>query len=195
MRSFLAMMRKEFLHIARDPQLVGLVIGLPILLLVLFGYALRLRPDNLTIAVWDQERSFFSVTVKDRLAGEGKLRVVEVDSEATIRSWLQTGKARLGLVIPAGFSQRLADGQQTPFHLLVDGSMPTLAQAGLFGARGPTDEKASEDLPLGPPPNPPPPTREPPSKIAEQIPLHDALPDAAFFLPGATRDGEMCGKL
>ena len=36
-----AMIRKEFVHIGRDPQLIGFVLGLPILLLVLFGYALR----------------------------------------------------------------------------------------------------------------------------------------------------------
>src|SRR2546427_8841099 len=101
MRSLRAMMRKEFLHIARDPQLIGFVLGLPILLLVLFGYALRLRVDNLAIAVWDQERTFFSVAVKDRLERHGNLRVVDADSEQTIRDWLWTGKARLGLVIPA----------------------------------------------------------------------------------------------
>src|SRR5258705_401288 len=98
MRSFLAMMRKEFLHIARDPQLIGFVLGLPILLLVLFGYALRLRPDNLTVAVWDRERTFFSVTVKDRLARAGNLRIVDVDSEETIREWLRTGTPRLGFL-------------------------------------------------------------------------------------------------
>jgi len=42
MRALKAMMRKEFLHISRDLQLVGFVLGLPVLLLVLFGYALRL---------------------------------------------------------------------------------------------------------------------------------------------------------
>ena len=89
MRSLVAMMRKEFLHIGRDPQLIGFVLGLPILLLVLFGYALRLRVDNLVVAVWDQEPGFFSVTVKDRLQSEGNLKVVEVDSEETIREWLR----------------------------------------------------------------------------------------------------------
>ncbi|MCC6765139.1 MAG: ABC transporter permease [Deltaproteobacteria bacterium] len=184
MRSLQAMIRKEFVHIARDPQLIGFVIGLPILLLVLFGYALRLRPDNLTVAVWDREKSFFSVSVKDRLADEGKLKVVEVDSEETIRAWLKDGRARLGLVIPTGFSQRLADNQQTPFGLLVDGSMPTLAQAGLFGARVLTGEEASEALRFDDPDHPTPPTRKPPIKIVEEILFNPELRDSDFFLPG-----------
>ena len=184
MRSLLAMMRKEFLHIARDPQLIGFVLGLPILLLVLFGYALRLRPDNLTVAVWDRERTFFSVTVKDRLARAGNLRIVDVDSEETIREWLRTGTARLGLVIPAGFSQRLVDGQQTAFQLLVDGSMPTLAQAGLFGASVLTGEDAAEELTFDDPDHPALPTRKPPIKIEEEILYNRELRDSDFFLPG-----------
>ncbi len=184
MRSLVAMMRKEFLHIARDPQLIGFVIGLPILLLVLFGYALRLRPDNLTVAVWDQEPGLFSVSVKDRLAGEGKLKVVEVDSEATIRRMLKDGTARVGLIIPTGFAQRIADGQQTAFPLFVDGSMPTLAQAGLFGARVLTGEDASDELRFDDPDHPLPPTRKPPIKISEQILFNPELRDSDFFLPG-----------
>jgi ABC-2 type transport system permease protein len=86
------MIRKEFLHVRRDPQLIGFVLGLPILLLILFGYALRLRVDNLAVAVWDREHTFFSVAVKDRLEREGGLRVLEADSEATIRHWLQNGR-------------------------------------------------------------------------------------------------------
>jgi ABC-2 type transport system permease protein len=178
------MMRKEFIHISRDPQLIGFVLGLPILLLVLFGYALRLRVDNLTIAVWDQERTFFSVAVKDRLERHGNLKVVEADSEAVIREWLKTGRARLGLMIPAGFSQRLVDSQQTVFPLLIDGSMPTLAQAGLFGARVLTGEDAAEELAFDDPDHPAPPVRKPPIKIDEEILFNEELRDSDFFLPG-----------
>lgn len=184
MKSLKAMMRKEFIHISRDPQLIGFVLGLPILLLVLFGYALRLRVDNLTVAVWDQEHTFFSVAVKDRLERQGNLKVVEADSEQTIRDWLQTGKARLGLVIPAGFSQRLADDQQTVFHLLVDGSMPTLAQAGLYGTRVLTGEDATAELKFDDPDHPSPPLRKAPIKIDEEILFNEELRDSDFFLPG-----------
>jgi ABC-2 type transport system permease protein len=178
------MMRKEFLHIARDPQLIGFVLGLPILLLVLFGYALRLRVDNLVVAVWDQEPGFFSVTVKDRLQSEGNLKVVDVDSEETIREWLRNGSARLGLVIPKGFAQRLVDQQQTGFPLLVDGTMPTLAQAGLYGARVLTGEEASEELRFDDPDKPAPALMKPPIRIEQTILFNPELRDSDFFLPG-----------
>src|SRR5262245_57458706 len=81
MKPLMAMMRKEFIHIRRDPQLIGFVLGLPVLLLILFGYALRLRVDNVVVAVWDQDHTFFSVQVKDQLQQNGQFHVEEVDSE------------------------------------------------------------------------------------------------------------------
>jgi ABC-2 type transport system permease protein len=184
MRSLWAMMRKEFIHIKRDTQLIGFVSGLPVLLLVLFGYGLRLKVDNVVIAVWDQDRSFFSVTVKDRLEREGRLTVVDVDSEAAIRERLRQGTARLGLVIPADFSKRLLDNQQTTFQLLADGSMPTLAQAGLYGARVLTSEDAADALAVEDPDHPSPPMRKPPIKVDTTILFNPDLRDSDFFLPG-----------
>ena len=154
MKALWAMIRKEFVHISRDPQLIGFVLGLPVILLVLFGYALRLKVDNMAIAVCDQDHTFFSVQVKDRLQRDGQFRLIEADSEATIRSMLQNGQARLGLIIPAGFTERLANDEQTTFSLFVDGTMPALAQAGLYGARVLTNEKALEDLKFDDPDRP-----------------------------------------
>ena len=57
-----------------------------------------------------------------------------------------TGQVRLALIIPKGFSERLADQQQTTFPLFVDGTMPTLAQAALYGARVLSSDEASEAL-------------------------------------------------
>ena len=184
MKALRAMIRKEFVHISRDPQLVGFVLGLPVILLVLFGYALRLKVDNMAIAVCDQDRTFFSVQVKDRLQRDGQFRLIEADSEATIRSMLQNGQARLGLIIPAGFTERLVNDQQTTFSLFVDGTMPALAQAGLYGARALTNEKALEDLKFDDPDRPSPPVRKPPIKLDEIILFNAQLRDSDFFLPG-----------
>src|SRR5205809_60701 len=146
MRALRAVMRKEFLHIKRDPRLVGYVLGLPVLILLLFGSALHLKVDDLSVAVYDQDRTYLSTAVQDRLRRDGRLTVVEADSEATVREFLRTGRTHLGLVIPPGFSRRVADNEQTIFTLLVDGSMPTLAQAALYGASVLTSEDATAVL-------------------------------------------------
>src|SRR5438093_8499500 len=184
MKALWAMMRKEFVPMFRDPQRIGFVLGLPVLLLLLFGYALRLRVDNMAIAVCDQDRTFFSVQVKDRLQRDGQFRLVEVDSEAAIRSMLQNGHARVGLIIPAGFTERLANSEQTTFSLFVDGTMPALAQAGLYGARVLTNEKALEDLKFDDTDRPSPPVRKPPIKVDEIVLFNAELRDSDFFLPG-----------
>lgn len=184
MRAFKAMVRKEFLHIRRDPQLIGFVLGLPVLLLILFGYALRLKVDNLTVAVWDQDRNFFSEQVKDDLRRKGKLLIRDVNSEDEIQQLLRAGDARLGLVIPKGFAERLANNQQTTFRLFVDGSMPSLAQAGIYGASVLTSEEATEGLTFDDPDHPQPPFRKPPIKIEQQILYNPDLRDSDFFLPG-----------
>ena len=184
MKALVAMMRKEFIHIRRDPQLIGFVLGLPVLLLILFGYALRLKVDNLTVAVWDQDKNYFSVDVKDRLQRQGQLHVVDVSSEEAIRDQLRSGDAALGLIIPAGYAKNLTDGEQTSFPLFVDGTMPTLAQAALYGTRVLTDDSAAGALLLGDPDHPATPVRKPPIKIDQVILFNPDLRDSDFFLPG-----------
>src|SRR5438552_16412131 len=98
MKALWAMIRKEFVHIIRDPQLIGFVLGLPVLLLLLFGYALRLRVDNMAIAVCDQDRTFFSVQVEDRLQRHGQFPLFEVESEADISTMVHYGHACVGVV-------------------------------------------------------------------------------------------------
>ncbi len=184
MKSFWAMVRKEFLHIGRDPQLVGFVLGLPVLLLILFGYALRLKVDNMALDVVDQDHSFFSTEVKDRLRN-AHFAVREVKTEEEIRNDLRLGQARLGLIIPKGFTQRLTENEQTDFPLLVDGTMPTLAQAGMYGASTLTSDEAMEGLVFVDDPDKPAPViRKRPIKIVQEVLFNPELRDSDFFLPG-----------
>src|SRR5438094_7025392 len=184
MRALRAVMRKEFLHIKRDPRLVGYVLGLPVLILLLFGSALHLKVDDLSVGVYDQDRTYLSMAVQDRLRRDGRLTVVEADSEATVREFLRTGRTHLGLVIPPGFSRRVADNEQTIFTLLVDGSMPTLAQAALYGASVLTSEDATAELTFDDPDHPSGPPRKPPIKIDDVILFNPEMRDSDFFLPG-----------
>lgn len=183
-RQLWGVMRKEFVHIRRDPRLIGYVVGLPIIIALLFGFALRLTVEDLTAAVWDQDHTFFSMNVKDRLIEKMRLNLVEVESEDDIRRMLRQGRAHLGIVIPQGFSRRLNDDQSSTFRLLVDGTMPTLAQAALFGAGEITSDDAvaairGEDETEGDTP-----PREALIKIERDILFNPDMRDSDFFLPG-----------
>src|SRR5262249_30052210 len=103
MRGFAAVMRQEVIHIRREPRLGGYVLGLPGILRLLLGFALRLRVEPLAVAVVDQDRTFLSLQVRDRLARESDLVLVEVDSEDAIHDLLDRGRVHVGVVIPHGF--------------------------------------------------------------------------------------------
>jgi ABC-type multidrug transport system permease subunit len=184
MQGLRAVIRKEFIHIRRDPRLIGYVLGLPVIILLLFGFALRIKVDNLTVAVRDESQSFFSLLVKDRLRSDGTMRIEEVDSAETIREMLKTGRAHMGLVIPRDFSTRLAEGEPTTFQLLVDGTMPTIALAALYGARVLTSPDATKEMVLDDPDSPPTPPRPEPIKLEETVLFNPAMRDSDFFLPG-----------
>ena len=184
MRELRAVIRKELIHIRRDPRLIGYVVGLPVILLLLFGFALRLTVDELTVAVLDQDQSFFSLQVKDRLRQDPRLTVVEVTSEDDISRMLRHGDAHLGLLIPKGFSVRVSDAEQTVFPLFIDGTMPTIAQAARYGATVLTSEEETAALQLDDPDAPGPPPRKPPIKLEERILFNPHLKDSDFFLPG-----------
>lgn len=179
-----AMIHKEFVHISRDPQLIGFVLGLPVLLLILFGYALGLQVERMPLALCDLDHTFFSTQVREMLQDEDRFRVILVDSEGAIRRMLVTGEARVGIVIPKGFEVNIANAKQTEFPLFVDGTMPTLAQAGLYGASLLGGEDASVTLTFYDPDNPQPAPRKPPIKIAQHILFNPTLRDSNFFLPG-----------
>ena len=60
MRHILALMKKEFIQLRRDPRLIAFILLAPVVLLILFGFALRLEPKNVKMAYVDEDRSFFS---------------------------------------------------------------------------------------------------------------------------------------
>lgn len=182
--SLLAMIRKEFVHLRRNPGVIAFLIGVPLILVLLFGYALRLKIDYLPVGVVDQEQTYFSATVKDRLRRGTRFRVLDMDSPDQLRALLKRGEIRLGLVIPEGFSARVADNEQTDLALFVDGTMPTIAMSALQGMSTLTGEEAATELAFDDPDNPAPRLRKPPVKLVQEILFNPELRDSDFFLPG-----------
>lgn len=118
-----AVSRKEFIHIIRDPRSLGMAIVIPMLLLLLFGYALTLDVDNVPLVVWDQSRSPAGREFASRFAGSPyfSLRGYVRDYPELERA-VDAGEALAGLVIPPDFSRRLGVGGAAPAQLIVDGS-------------------------------------------------------------------------
>lgn len=122
-RRLWAIARKEALHIWRDPRSLGLAIGIPMLMITLFGYALTLDVDRVPLVVWDQSRTPAS---RDFLARFTQSRYFQfqgtVDRYAALEHAVDTREAWLALVIPPGFAGELARGGRPAVQAVVDGS-------------------------------------------------------------------------
>lgn len=118
----LAVARKEMLHILRDPRSLGMAIVIPMLLLVLFGYALTLDVDRVGLAVWDASNSPASRELVSRFAGSRYFTVQPASSYKELETAINSSRVLAALVIPVDFGRRLAGPEPTPVQLLIDGS-------------------------------------------------------------------------
>ena len=118
-----AVSRKEFIHILRDPRSLGMAIAIPMLLLVLFGYALTLDVDDVPTVVWDQSESQTSREFLSRFAGSPYFSIRgHIRNYRELERAIDTGDALVALVIPRDFAQRLGSGRPAGVQMIVDGS-------------------------------------------------------------------------
>lgn len=180
---FVPVFRKELIEIRRDPRLMVFIVAFPVLLLILFGYALRLQLDNVTMAVFDEDRQLPAVMMKDRFHQEGYLIPVEVQSLEEMRRWIDTGRARAGLHIPQGFTASLIENERPTVTLYIDGSLPTIALAmeNESGTIQQVDFKQS--LYFGEPDEEPKEFAEDPFRLEVETLYNPDLIDVWFFLP------------
>jgi ABC-2 type transport system permease protein len=125
-----AIHRKEWMHIGRDPTTLGFAIGMPLMMLILFGYAVSFDIDHITTVIIDDDRSAASRELVAHLDAGPTFDVVATvatpdDAEAEFRR----GRAHLALVIPRGYGRDLARGDDARVQLLVDAADNSAAQS------------------------------------------------------------------
>ena len=126
----LAIMRKEFLHILRDPRTLALIFLIPFIQMILLGYAATTDIDNIALAVLDGDHTPESRELVRAFDATGYFRVMHyVDSEAQMERLLDSGLVRGALIIPAVYGQRVRSGQDVEVGFIVDGSDPTVANS------------------------------------------------------------------
>jgi ABC-2 type transport system permease protein len=127
----LAIAKKELLQLRRDPLTLAMMVVLPLLQLLLFGYAINTDVRHMPTLVFDSDRSSASRDLEHSLTASGFYDVVgHVRSHAEVEGALRAGRAKVALVVPAGYATRLARGQRASLQLVVDGSDPqTVASA------------------------------------------------------------------
>ncbi len=126
-----AIARKEFLHILRDPRSLLMALALPVVMLMLFGYALTLDVDNIPIVIYDADGSPDSREVAALFEGSRYFNVVERAGYSRIIDGIDHNRILLGVVVPESYSEDLAAGRQASIQLLVDGSDSNTASIAL----------------------------------------------------------------
>lgn len=119
----IAIARKEFIHIFRDPRSLGMAIAIPMLLLTLFGYALTLDVDNVPMVIWDQSDSQASREFISHIKGSRYFSLREYTHDyREVEQAVDSRLALIGLIIPRGFAGDVESGRTAKVQLLVDGS-------------------------------------------------------------------------
>jgi ABC-2 type transport system permease protein len=127
----LVVAQKELRQLRRDRLTLAMMVMLPLLQLVLFGYAINTDVRNIPTVVYDQDKSAASRDIVRSLEATGFYRLVgHVESTRGIESALRQSAARVALVVPPDFGSDLVRGTPARLQLVVDGSDPqTVASA------------------------------------------------------------------
>lgn len=123
-----AVARKEFRELRRDPITLWIAGVVPVVLLAIFGYALRIDFSNTPMAVLDFDRSRESAALVEVFTNTGDFVVrAHPGTEREMRRLLDGGRVRLGLVVPRGFGRELVARRTATVQTLIDGSLPAAA--------------------------------------------------------------------
>jgi ABC-2 type transport system permease protein len=118
-----AVFRKEVIHIRRDPFSLLQIILMPVILLLLYGYALTFDIKNVTLAIYDQENSQLSGDFINRFRGTEYFQIVRFTaSYAELEHLVTRRQVQVGLLLPFDFSRQYQTGKTAVVQALVDGT-------------------------------------------------------------------------
>jgi len=146
-RRMMTIVRKEWLHIIRDPRTLALVIVLPVMMLFLLGYAVANDVKDIPLAVADQSHTDASRTLVDKLTSSEFFKYTHAaHSENEILAMMDAGTVKAGLYIPENFGRDLSTGGVGTIQFYIDGSNPTIAQTAQLAAETISQSMSQEIL-------------------------------------------------
>jgi ABC-2 type transport system permease protein len=124
----MAVTRKEVRQMRRDRLTFAMIFGIPLMQIILFGYAINTDVRNLRTAVADEANTHLSREFVSQLNATQVTDIHHrVATAAELEALLRSGEVSIGIAIPPDFDRRVADDTRAAAHILVDGSDPTIA--------------------------------------------------------------------
>ena len=135
MRRFRALIKKEMIHMLRDPRTLVFIFLMPIMQLVLLGFVNNTDIRNVPTAIFNQDNSSASRALLDSFNATGYFSFdYAVYSQVEVNDLIDSGKASVGIVIPPNYGSNLTTGKTADVLVLLDGSNPTIAGSVLSAA-------------------------------------------------------------
>jgi ABC-2 type transport system permease protein len=134
-RLLMPMLRKEFIQMRRDRLTLVLMLGLPIIQLILFGYAIRTEVRHLPTVVLDESHSAESRSLVSVMEQTQNFRIVGAAlSRNEVRDWIESGRAKAALVIPPDFERDIKRHRTANAQIIIDAADPLASSAAISGA-------------------------------------------------------------
>ncbi len=126
--TFFAFVKKETFHILRDRRTLAILFGLPVTLILIFGYTVTNEFSNASVAIMDQAQDELSQELVRHLTASGHFNLVATPRQyATLEEAFRAGEIKLGIVIPPNFEQQFYRDKQAEIQLIADASEPNYA--------------------------------------------------------------------
>jgi ABC-type multidrug transport system, permease component len=131
-KRLLTITKKEFIHIRRDKASLAIALMMPIMMLLLFGFAVNTDVNNVNLVVYDGSKTEDSRELISKFTNSYYFSLYgAVDSPEDVEKYISEGKVKAGLVIPPNYTKDLRRNTITEVQVLVDGSDPTIARTAM----------------------------------------------------------------
>ena len=136
MRNIKAIAIKEALHILRDRRTLMIIIIMPLIQLMIYGYAINMDVKHIATVVYDEDQTFLSRRLVDAFIQSSYFDIKQkVESTGALHHALDKGRVKAGLLIPPDFTRDLFAGRNAKLQLLIDGTDSTPAQVALSASQ------------------------------------------------------------
>jgi ABC-2 type transport system permease protein len=178
----LAILHKEFIQIRRDPRTLAVMFLIPVIQLVLLGYAATTDVDHIATAVLDRDNTPASRELIDAYRASNYFNIrYYVDREAELTKLIDAGRAQAAIIVPAGYAADLARSHRAQIGVVIDGSDPSIATTALSAATSVGQAKGAkivqEVLHIDP-------ARQPGIEVRPRVWYNPELSSANFMIPG-----------
>ncbi len=128
MKQFFAFVKKEFYHIFRDRRTMIILLAMPVVQIIIFGFALTNEVKNSKIAIWDQSKDAATASLITELEASLYFEVEQsIHTAKEIESIFQKGKVKLAVILPPHFDEDLRHFNKAQVQLITDASDPNVA--------------------------------------------------------------------